>query len=148
MFAAAILLTSAVLLIPTNLPPTAQDVTINVSAQNELQRRAMETLRKGCFDCHSRYTRWPWYARIGPVGWLLARDVTSARNALDLTNWPTDHRLTETTKEKAIAICAVLKANRMPPRRYLLLHRESAVNTEEKRTVCEWAGSEGRGHRP
>ena len=32
-------------------------------------------LRGACYDCHSNETRWPWYAYIAPVSWLVDRDV-------------------------------------------------------------------------
>jgi hypothetical protein len=24
-------------------------------------------LRRGCYDCHSNETQWPWYSRIAPI---------------------------------------------------------------------------------
>src|SRR5947207_10994960 len=44
-------------------------------------------LRESCFDCHSNETRWPFYARIAPGSWLMARDVNKGRSRMDFSEW-------------------------------------------------------------
>ena len=46
-----------------------------------------EVLRRACFDCHSHETRWPWYSRVAPASWLVARDVHEARQELNFSDW-------------------------------------------------------------
>ena len=48
---------------------------------------ARVVLRRGCYDCHSNETVWPWYSRIAPVSWLTARDVREGRKALSFSTW-------------------------------------------------------------
>ena len=43
--------------------------------------------RRSCFDCHSNETRWPWYAHVAPISWLIARDVHKARRRLNFSHW-------------------------------------------------------------
>src|SRR5690242_8962779 len=58
-------------------------------------------LRRACYDCHSNETVWPWYSRIAPVSWLLARDVHQGRRELNFSTWNrlTDQRLARKMKE-------------------------------------------------
>ena len=36
-------------------------------------------LKASCYDCHSNNTRYPWYANIQPIGWLLAGHVKDGK---------------------------------------------------------------------
>ena len=45
-------------------------------------REVEPLLRRACYDCHSHETRWPWYAYVAPVSWLVADDVKDARRHL------------------------------------------------------------------
>lgn len=47
-------------------------------------------LRRSCYDCHSDSTRWPWYARIAPVSWVITDDVRHGRSNLDFSRWSMD----------------------------------------------------------
>ncbi len=52
-------------------------------------------LTRACYDCHSSETTWPWYSRIAPISWLVHRDVTEGRAALNFSDWealPSDKR--------------------------------------------------------
>ena len=52
-------------------PPVTQDL----PAPPEVKA----ILRQACYDCHSHETRWPWYGRVAPSSWLVARDVSAGR---------------------------------------------------------------------
>src|SRR5262245_60103796 len=43
-------------------------------------------LTRACYDCHSNETRWPWYACIAPVSWLIVHDVERGRQELNFRN--------------------------------------------------------------
>src|SRR5215218_7661881 len=46
-----------------------------------------ETLRRACANCHSNETAWPWYSKIAPFSWMMARDVEKARRSMNLSRW-------------------------------------------------------------
>jgi hypothetical protein len=46
-----------------------------------------EVLQRACYDCHSNETNWPWYSRVAPVSWLVARDVHEGREHLNFSTW-------------------------------------------------------------
>ena len=44
-------------------------------------------LKTSCYDCHSNETRYPWYAYIAPVSWLVVKDVKNGRGDLNFSEW-------------------------------------------------------------
>src|SRR6187401_2020529 len=48
-------------------------------------------VKRACYDCHSNETKWPWYAYVAPVSWLVAKDVREARRRLNFSDWGNYH---------------------------------------------------------
>src|SRR5205085_3447155 len=71
-------------LIPTGVsygnPPVAAEPNWDSPQTRSLAQRA-------CFDCHSNETVWPWYSKIAPVKWLVAKDVADGRRKLNFSDW-------------------------------------------------------------
>lgn len=61
---------------PVSPPPTRE-----IAAPARIEA----LLIRACYDCHSNRTRWPWYSRVAPVSWLVARDVTLGRKELNFS---------------------------------------------------------------
>ena len=80
---------------------------------------------RACFDCHSNETAWPWYTKVAPFSWLVARDVGEGRAALNFSEW--GRAQGEGTEE----IAEVILEGEMPPAIYLLLHPSAALNAAE-----------------
>lgn len=47
---------------------------------------------RGCFDCHSNQTVWPWYASVAPASWLVQHDVDAGRKHLNFSEWDQPQR--------------------------------------------------------
>jgi len=47
----------------------------------------MVVLKQGCFDCHSNYTRYPWYNKITPVNYWLEGHVKNGKEELNFSKW-------------------------------------------------------------
>jgi hypothetical protein len=97
-----------------------------------------EILRRACYDCHSHETRWPLYARLSPVSWLVARDVRQGRSDLNFSEWDTDTLKEPTPTQRLGGICSDLRKGIMPLRSYLLLHPRAQVSPAEVERVCRW----------
>ncbi len=97
----------------------------------------MTILRKACYNCHSNQTEWPWYSRIAPVSWLVARDVTKAREEMNFTTW---NRYTPKKQSARIEdIWKEVKGDHMPPLAYRLMHPEARLTHEEKEQLRTWS---------
>ena len=129
MFLLATLL--AIQLVPVERanPPVEGDVAAPAELKTILQR--------SCYDCHSNETRWPWYAYVAPVSWLIARDVKEGRRELNFSVWNqfTGSRRARKFKE----IVEQVEAGTMPQWYYVLVHREAKLLPEDKEIMLKWA---------
>ena len=96
-------------------------------------------LRRSCYDCHSDDTRWPWYAQVAPVSWLITYDVRHGRSNLDFSRWSSDTAREPTPQQRFQWICRDAREGIMPPRTYLLLHPDARLTETDKRLLCAWA---------
>lgn len=97
-----------------------------------------------CYDCHSNYTRWPWYAAVAPASWVVWYDVTEGREALNFSEWdrhldddivdPDDPFPPKTLSER---IEDEIRNGTMPPGAYRLLHPEARLSEAEKDALIE-----------
>ena len=92
------------------------------------------SLRRVCGDCHSNQTRWPWYSRISPVSWLIAKDVREGRAHFNLSAWSQEEAGQE--GQEIRELCAEVKAGEMPPRSYASLHASSKLKPSELAALC------------
>ncbi|MCC6463647.1 MAG: heme-binding domain-containing protein [Saprospiraceae bacterium] len=96
----------------------------------------MRTLKHACFDCHSNHTRYPWYARVQPVGWWLKSHIDTGRQALNFSEFG---RWMPGDQADVLRHCAKLVHNKeMPLRSYLWLHREARLTPAQQEKLGEW----------
>lgn len=84
---------------------------------------------RACFDCHSNLTRWRWYSNIAPVSWLVQRDVSGGRSALDFSEWnnPQDSSIGD--------VVDVIRGGSMPPWFYTVIHSNAGLTSAEKTSL-------------
>jgi hypothetical protein len=131
---AAVALLVAIQLVPvgrTN-PPTTSKV--------DAPQEALAVLERSCFDCHSNESRWPWYAYVAPVSWLVTHDVKEGREHVNFSEW---------AQYDAEKVADILKDVRdeveegnMPLPIYLFMHRDARLSEQDRQTLYAWA--EGR----
>jgi Haem-binding domain len=95
-----------------------------------------QLLVRACGNCHSNHTDWPWYSRVAPVSWWVARDVREVRNKLNFSEWETYS--TWQKRDKLESTCGLISTGRMPPRMYTAMHPEAKLTDENKKAVCAW----------
>lgn len=97
-------------------------------------------LRTACYDCHSSETRWPWYSRVAPVSWFVARHVREGRRRLDFSDWPVlDFDAQDDLLDR---IAKKVGDGDMPLLSYRLIHPEARLTDAQRQAVVAWA--EGR----
>ncbi len=108
---------------------------------------------RSCGDCHSNTTAWsawPWYARMAPVSWVLARGVGEGRKAVDFSEWagygPRQRRALLTLS------CRDATEGKMPMSAYMLLKPEAKLSPQDVATICaaarEGGADQGQGGQP
>jgi len=94
-------------------------------------------LRRACQDCHSQNTIWPWYANIPPISAQIHSDVVNGRAFMDLSKW---NDYTEGERRGfAAAIGVSIQNHIMPPPKYVWMHREARMSSDEIELVKAWA---------
>jgi hypothetical protein len=100
-----------------------------------------EILRRSCYDCHSHETRWPWYARVAPVSWLIRHDVTHAQEHLNFSTW--NRYDAEKQKEHLEEIAEEVEEGAMPLWYYLPLHPDARLSDADRSALVEWTHASG-----
>ncbi len=125
-----VLACAAIQLVPVNRssPPVEAEVVAPANVR--------AVLRRACYDCHSNETAWPWYSRVAPVSWLVARDVREGRREVNFSDWG---RYAPERKLKKLKECREQVAEgKMPPWFYVIAHRDAALSAEDQALVREW----------
>lgn len=108
-----------------------------VSAEVPAPPEARALLRRACYDCHSHETVWPWYSKVAPVSWLIARDVRKGRDELNFSTW--DRYTTKQQVKKLKESWEEVAEGEMPPWFYLPVHRDAALSVEDGAILRKWA---------
>jgi hypothetical protein len=140
-FSLAILLVILVVIqfIPSKLPENSVPLQENAQVQNA-SNEVMTILKTSCFDCHSNQTVYRWYAHITPVSFLIARDVSNGREALNFSEWNTFN------KRKLIRKLGDIKEQitrkEMPMKIYTLMHSDAKLNQAQMLLITDWTDQE------
>jgi hypothetical protein len=99
-------------------------------------------VQRGCADCHSNRTTWPWYSQVSPASWLVVGDVNEARDALNLSEWSS--LSAEKARVRLSDMCKQVRKGDMPPWRYLAIHRDARPSEADVALLCGFADRAGR----
>jgi cytochrome c551/c552 len=129
-----------VVFVVLQLVPTKWDKIIGVNPPERYKLEAPAEveaiLRRACMDCHSNETRWPFYSRIAPGSWLMARDVGKGRARFNMSEWgdaeEADRALDKESSWEQI------EEGEMPPWFYIPLHPDAKLSDAEKATLKAW----------
>lgn len=119
-------------------PPVDPAATMQVSLNIPPDVQAV--LERGCVDCHSNATKWPFYSYIAPASWLVSYDVKEGRKHFNMSEWK---KYTFSKKANILGgIAMAVKDKEMPMPKYILLHPEADLTDAERTVVIQWAESE------
>jgi len=105
-----------------------------------IDRSILTLLERSCQNCHSENTQRPWYSRIPPASWIIAKDIREARSHVNFSNW--NSYPAEVQENLLTEIGAVARIRRMPPARYTFLHHEAILTQQERQQIYEWCRAE------
>ncbi|MET6990136.1 heme-binding domain-containing protein [Sediminicola arcticus] len=92
-------------------------------------------LENNCYDCHTNKTKYPWYAEIAPISYVIADHVEEGSEHFNVSKWESynrkkkDHKLDELMEE--------VEEGEMPIKEYSLIHGD--MTKEEKEALINWA---------
>jgi hypothetical protein len=112
----------------TNPPPPENPPVIQEPAWNSPRTR--ELAQRACFNCHSDQTKWPWYADLAPMSWVVQQDVVSARTVINFSEW---NRTYELASYSGLSITG----GSMPPSKYEMAHPEADLTPTEQQELVD-----------
>ncbi|MBW7887112.1 MAG: heme-binding domain-containing protein [Bacteroidetes bacterium] len=119
-------------------PPVEKEQTIDALLQ--VPDSVLTVFKRSCYDCHSNETKWPLYASIAPVSWLISHDVTEGRRELNFSEWGKYKAKRQLKKLSEIA--DEIEGNSMPMPIYLPLHPDAKLSDSDRRLIVAWSRSE------
>ena len=96
----------------------------------------MQLLKQACYDCHSNHTRYPWYARIQPLGWWMQDHILEGRQEMNFSEFG---RWSAEDRADVLRHCAkLIEKGSMPLRSYLPMHPEARLSEAQKTMLLDW----------
>ncbi len=125
--------------IPIDLPENNTDITADILQTEKASDEVKLILEKACYDCHSNQTVYPWYSKMAPVSWLVARDTRLGRDELNFSEWG------ELSKRKRVKILSNMveevEDKKMPLKIYTVVHRDAILTQHEIEILSSWIKS-------
>ena len=105
-----------------------------------LDHRTRALFQRACQNCHSDNTQWPWYSRVSPVHFIIAKDIENARRHVNFSNWES---YPPARKRDLLArIGSLARTAQMPLPRYIWLHPEAVLSSSERQQIYDWTRAE------
>ena len=103
----------------------------------EYLKKVKPIFQRSCFNCHSDKTKYPWYYKLPGARQLIDKDIKNALSHLDLSSdFPFGgHGL---PKEDLLEIKSSIDKGNMPLWYYKILHPESDLDKNDKKTLFIW----------
>jgi Haem-binding domain len=89
-----------------------------------------------CYDCHSNRTKYPFYNRIAPVSWLMAKHIREGKENLNFSEWANYDKKEQI--KLLTAICEEITEGEMPIKSYVFMHSRAVLNEKEIGEICQW----------
>lgn len=116
------------------------DPALSMSAELNVPKNIQSLLDRGCRDCHSNQTVWPFYSYVAPASWLVSYDVTEGRKYFNMSEWG-KYKISKKI-QKLSGIHEAVSNKSMPMPKYIPLHPEADLSDAERDTLSRWAQHE------
>ena len=117
----------------------SNDQTYHVSTKYPMPPEVEAILKPACYDCHSNYTTYPWYANVQPVASWLAGHVNEGTKHLNFSEWT--KRKVAVQNHKFEEIIESQETQWMPLNSYTWTHHDAKLTDQQRETIKAWAKS-------
>lgn len=115
----------------------SNDQSKHISTKYPVPEQVESILKVACYDCHSNYTRYPWYAEVQPVAAWLADHIEEGKRELNFSEF-TSRRIA-VQNHKLEELIENVREGEMPLNSYTWIHRDAVLTTEQKDVLISWA---------
>ena len=99
----------------------------------------VSNMKSACYDCHSNFTYYPWYASIAPASWIIDRHINKAKSKVNFSEWLLYDK--ERQEKIMLEVMDVIEKEEMPPKPYLWLHPEVKFDDATTELIILWTRS-------
>lgn len=94
-------------------------------------------LKESCYDCHSNFTRYPWYNNITPINYWLNNHIEHGKKHFNVSKWVGNS--TKRKDHKFEELIEMVEDKSMPLNSYTWTHTEAKLTGEQIKAVVDWA---------
>jgi hypothetical protein len=120
---------------PAGMPPSMHDslyVAINIGFQ-----ALKPAFEHGCYDCHSKFTQFPWYYKLPIIKGLIDSDIRKARRQVDFSDgFPFAGKGSQADMLKGML--DEIQSGDMPPFTFRMVHWGRQIQDTSKESVVRW----------
>ncbi len=131
-----VLAMAAIQLIPDKLPAIVNINPGDIVNSGMVPDSLAAILKTSCYDCHSNETQFPWYSRLAPASWLLARDIRVGREQINFSEWEAYSKRERIGKLESVK--EVVTSGEMPLFIYTIIHRQARLTQEQISSLSAW----------
>lgn len=111
----------------------------HISAKFPVPDDVKSILEKGCYDCHSNTSSYPWYFNIQPVGIWMNKHIVDGKKELNFSEYA--DKKPRFQYRKMEEVIKQVKEGEMPLNSYTWMHGGAKLTTDEKNKLLDWAKS-------
>lgn len=93
-------------------------------------------LAVACDDCHSNYTKYPWYGYTQPVAWWLDGHINDGKRHLNFSEFAGYRPAKQFHKLEEVE--ELVGTGDMPLESYTKMHHEAKLSQEQKTALINW----------
>ena len=110
-----------------------------LSNEHPVPADVQSILQVACYDCHTNNTRYPWYSKIQPFAWWLARHVDEGKEHFNFDEYT--NRRPRYKYHKMEEVVEQIDKGEMPLKSYTWTHKDARLTEEQKAKLIAWANS-------
>lgn len=122
--------------IPSGMPINKPEDKLSIAYSNLISEPVLDQLRLSCFDCHSNEVHFPWYSKLAPASWMLAKHINEGKSNLNFSGWEN-----YSNREKIGTLKDIkdeVESGNMPLKSYLLMHKDAKLTSEKIEALSLW----------
>lgn len=104
--------------------------------QLDMPASVKKTIVNACYDCHSNMTHYPFYGKVAPASWLLAKHIREGKEQLNFSEWAGYNKREQI--KLLTSICDEISSDDMPIKGYVFMHNKAVINEKQKEEICQW----------
>lgn len=96
----------------------------------------IKLIAASCYDCHSNQTKYPWYSKVQPFGWLLQDHIDKGKADLNFSEYGEYSGRRKRMKLKSSI--SQIENGEMPLFSYRLMHSEARLSEQERQELIDF----------